>query len=132
MATTMELDKVILGDCRNVLKTFPDAFADLVLTSPPYADNRRGPYEGVPIKRYVEWFRPISEELMRVLKPEGSFVLNVKERATNGERQTYVLELILDLKKQGWLWIEEYIWHKKNCYPGKWPNRFRDAWERCF
>ena len=35
------------------------------------------------------------------------------------------------MKKQGWLWTEEYIWHKKNCYPGKWPNRFRDAWERC-
>lgn len=35
------------------------------------------------------------------------------------------------MKKQGWLWTEEYIWHKKNCYPGKWNNRFRDAWERC-
>jgi len=35
------------------------------------------------------------------------------------------------MKKQGWIWTEEYIWHKKNCYPGKWPNRFRDAWERC-
>lgn len=35
------------------------------------------------------------------------------------------------MRKQGWLWTEEYIWHKKNCHPGKWPNRFRDAWERC-
>ena len=35
------------------------------------------------------------------------------------------------MKEQGWFWTEEYIWHKKNCYPGKWPNRFRDAWERC-
>ena len=41
------------------------------------------------------------------------------------------VELILEMKKQGWLWVEEYIWHKRNCYPGKWPNRFRDAWERC-
>jgi len=38
--------------------------------------------------------------------------------------------LILALRKQGWLWTEEFIWHKKNCYPGKWPNRFRDSWER--
>jgi len=37
----------------------------------------------------------------------------------------------LALRKQGWLWTEEYIWYKKNSYPGKWPNRFRDAWERC-
>jgi len=42
-----------------------------------------------------------------------------------------VIELILALKKQGWLWTEEYIWHKKNCVPGKWSNRFRDSWERC-
>jgi DNA modification methylase len=74
---------------------------------------------------------PISEEIKRVLKPTGSFVLNIKERTENGERQTYVLELILAMRKQSWLWTEEYIWHKKNCFPGKWPNRFRDAWERC-
>ena len=42
-----------------------------------------------------------------------------------------LFELILALKKQGWIWTEEYIWHKKNSYPGKWPNRFRDAWEHC-
>jgi len=34
------------------------------------------------------------------------------------------------MRKQGWLWTEEFMWHKKNCYPGKWPNRFRDSWER--
>jgi len=38
--------------------------------------------------------------------------------------------MILEMRKQGWLWTEEYIWHKKNCHPGKWPNRFRDSWER--
>ncbi|NIP72087.1 MAG: site-specific DNA-methyltransferase, partial [Gammaproteobacteria bacterium] len=53
------------------------------------------------------------------------------ERVVDGERHTYVLELILAMRRQGWRWTEEYCWHKKNCYPGKWPNRFRDAWERC-
>jgi len=127
----LELDRIIQGDCLDIIKTFPDGCIDLIVTSPPYADNRKKSYQGVPIEQYVEWFLPISEQLKRILKPEGSFVLDIKERAVNGERQTYVLELILGLKKQGWLWIEEYIWHKKNCYPGKWPNRFRDAWERC-
>jgi DNA modification methylase len=74
---------------------------------------------------------PISEQLKRVLKDDASFILNIKERVVDGERHTYVLDLILQMRKQGWLWTEEYIWHKKNCYPGKWPNRFRDAWERC-
>jgi DNA modification methylase len=125
------LDSVLLGDCLEVLKTMPDSCVDLVFTSPPYADNRKATYEGIPTERYVEWFLPISQQLLRVLKPEGSFVLNIKERTEDGERQTYVIELILAMRKQGWLWTEEYIWHKKNCYPGKWPNRFRDAWERC-
>ena len=127
----IDLDTIIQGNCLEVLQSFPDACVDLIFTSPPYADNRRKTYNGTPIKNYVEWFLPISEELLRVLKPDGSFVLNIKERAVNGERQTYVLELILEMRKQGWLWTEEYIWHKKNSYPGKWPNRFRDAWERC-
>ncbi|MDI6857946.1 MAG: site-specific DNA-methyltransferase [Dehalococcoidia bacterium] len=125
------LDQIIHGECLAVLRTFPGECIDLIVTSPPYADNRRKTYGGVPIKQYVEWFLPISAELRRVLKPDGSFILNIKERVANGERQTYVLELILAMRKHGWLWTEEYIWHKKNCYPGKWPNRFRDAWERC-
>lgn len=126
-----EVDSIIRGDCLSVLKSFPDTCIDFVFTSPPYADNRKGTYKGISPEHYVEWFLPISAELKRVLKPEGSFVLNIKERAIDGERLTYVLELILAMKKQGWLWTEEYIWHKRNCYPGKWPNRFRDAWERC-
>lgn len=120
------------GDCREILRTLPDECVDLIITSPPYADRRKHTYGGVPPDQYVEWFLPISLELKRVLKPEGSFVLNIKERVIDGERGTYVMELVLAMRKQGWFWIEEYCWHKKNCYPGKWPNRFRDAWEHCY
>ena len=69
-------------------------------------------------------------EFFRVLKPKGTFILNIKERVVNGERHTYVIDLILNMREYGWLWTEEFIWHKKNSYPGKWPNRFRDNWER--
>ena len=127
----MKLDIIYNDDCIKGLKKIPDQSVDLIMTSPPYADNRKGVYRGVKTAEYVKWFLPISEQLFRVLKPQGSFVLNIKERTISGERGTYVLELILEMKKQEWLWTEEYIWHKKNCYPGKWPNRFRDAWERC-
>ena len=119
------------GDCVNVLADYPDNTFDLIVTSPPYADKRKNTYGGVAPEKYVEWFLPRSKEFLRVLKPTGTFVLNIKEKAENGERHTFVLELILGLREQGWLWTEEFIWHKKNCYPGKWPNRFRDAWERC-
>lgn len=125
------VDTLFHGDAIDLLKDLPDASVDFVITSPPYADNRKSTYRGVPMDEYVEWFTPYTSELFRVLKEDGSFVLNIKERVANGERHTYVLELILAMKQQGWFWVEEYIWHKKNSYPGKWPNRFRDAWERC-
>lgn len=121
---------IIHGDCRQVLKTLGDNSIDLIFTSPPYADSRSNTYGGIKPDEYVDWFLPISKELLRVLKPTGTFVLNIKEKVVNGERHTYVIELILALRKQGWLWTEEFIWHKKNSYPGKWPNRFRDSWER--
>lgn len=119
-----------LGDSKEQLKLLPDNSVDLIVTSPPYADQRKSTYGGIHPDKYVEWFLPISEQLLRVLKPTGTFVLNIKEKVVKGERSTYVMELILGMRKQGWLWTEEFIWHKKNCYPGKWPNRFRDAWER--
>lgn len=118
------------GDCRVNLPLIPTDSVDLVMTSPPYADSRKGTYGGIHPDEYVEWFMPIGAELLRVLKPTGTFILNIKEKVVNGERHPYVLELILAMRKQGWLWTEEFIWHKKNSYPGKWPNRFRDSWER--
>jgi site-specific DNA-methyltransferase (adenine-specific) len=122
--------KILLGDSKDILKQLDENSIDLIVTSPPYADRRKQIYGGVKPEKYIEWFLPISKELLRVLKISGTFILNIKEKAEKGERHTYVLELILALRQQGWLWTEEFIWHKKNSYPGKWPNRFRDSWER--
>ena len=129
----MELIKteILTGDCLEVLQDFADDSFDLIVTSPPYVDRRNKTYGGIKPDKYVEWFLPRSAEFLRVLKQDGTFILNIKEKAINGERHTYVIELILAMRQQGWLWTEEFVWHKKNCYPGKWPNRFRDAWERC-
>jgi len=124
------INKFLLGDCEDVLKKFPDNSIDLIFTSPPYADQRKNTYGGVSPDKYVDWFLPKASQFLRVLKPTGTFILNIKERVVDGERHTYVIELILRMREQGWLWTEEFMWHKKNSYPGKWPNRFRDNWER--
>ncbi len=123
---------ILAGDSREQLQSVESGSVDLVVTSPPYANQRAATYGGVPPDEYVEWFLPIAAQLHRVLKPEGTFILNIKEPAVKGERHTCVLELVLEMRRQGWLWTEEFVWHKKNCYPGKWPNRFRDAWERLY
>lgn len=124
------VNQIIQGDCTQVLQQIPDNSIDLIFTSPPYADQRQNTYGGVKPDAYVDWFLPKTEQLLRVLKPTGTFILNIKERVVDGERHTYTIDLILRMREQGWLWTEEFIWHKKNSYPGKWPNRFRDSWER--
>lgn len=122
--------KIYLGDCKDVLQDFENNSVDLIFTSPPYADSRKNTYGGIHPDKYVDWMLPITEQLLRVLNPTGTFVLNIKEKVVDSERHTYVIDLIHEMRNQGWLWTEEFIWHKKNSYPGKWPNRFRDSWER--
>ena len=118
------------GDCEKILKNVSSNSIDLIVTSPPYTNRRADTYGGINPDEYVAWFLPKSKEFLRVLKPSGTFILNIKEATEGKEKNLYVLHLILELKKQGWNWTEEFIWHKKNSFPGKWPNRFRDAWER--
>lgn len=89
------------GDCRNELPLLEPNSVDLVVTSPPYANQRAKSYGGVKPADYVDWFLPIADELWRVLKPTGTFVLNIKEPAVKGERHTHVIELILAMRNQG-------------------------------
>ena len=125
------LNQVHIGDCLDVMKKMPSDSIDLIVTSPPYADARRHTYGGIPPDQYVDWFTERASEMLRILKPTGSFVLNIKEKAVDGQRHPYVLELILALYREtGFRWVEEYIWHKTTAAPGKWKYRFRDAWER--
>ena len=119
------------GDCLDVMQGMAAGSVNLIVTSPPYADARKATYGGTKHDDYIEWFIPRAAQMLRVLTDDGSFILNIKEGAVKGERHTYVLELILALKRElGFRWVEEYIWHKTTAAPGKWKYRFRDSWER--
>jgi site-specific DNA-methyltransferase (adenine-specific) len=76
---------ILLGDSKIELKKIIDNSIDLIVTSPPYADQRKGTYGGIHPDKYVDWFLPISEQLLRVLKPTGTFVLNIKEKVVEGK-----------------------------------------------
>src|SRR5512135_2486720 len=102
--STYPRSSIILGDCLNVLKKQADNSIDLIVTSPPYADRREKSYGGIKPEEDVAWFLPRANEFLRVLKPDGTFILNIKEKAENGERHTFVIELILALRQHGWLW----------------------------
>ena len=122
---------VRIGDNLDIMGQMPDDSVDLIITSPPYADARKHTYGGPPPAQYLHWWLPRAAQMRRILKPTGSLILNIKERCHDGERHTYVLEMILAMREQqNWRWVEEYIWHKTTAAPGKWRYRFRDAWER--
>lgn len=122
---------ILNGDNREMLHHFKERF-DLIVTSPPYADARKQHYDSIRPDQYAEWFLSFHTSLWDALKPEGSLILNLKDKVVNGQRHRYVWHTIEALCDQGWLSIDDYIWQKTNPMPGRWPNRLRDGWEYCF
>ena len=115
------------------MRDFPDACVDLVFTSPPYADRRSHTYGGLPEEEYVDWFLPRAEQIKRVLKPTGSFVLNIKEHADKGQKVLYVYELVIALvRKTGFMFVDDFVWHKEATFRTKHSNRFTDSWEHLY
>jgi site-specific DNA-methyltransferase (adenine-specific) len=123
--------EVICGDSRQVLARFAGQ-VDLVVTSPPYADARRNHYDSIHPDKFVDWFLTFHEPFLNSLKPNGSLILNIKDKVVNGVRHRYVWRTIEALCDRGWFAIDDYLWHKTNPMPGYWPTRLRDGWEYCF
>src|ERR1039458_5712062 len=130
--------KIVCGDWRDrdvVHRLFDGAKANLVITSPPYATQREyDPESGftpVPPEAYCDWFRVVAANIAAVLAPDGSYFLNIKAHADDGERNLYVMDLVLAHKRQwGWRFVDEFCWRKTdNGVPGGWNNRFKNAFE---
>lgn len=105
---------------------------NLIMTSPPYGNQRKKAYNSIKPDEYVAWFQQFSEPLKDCLTEDGSMIINIKENVVDGQRHTYVYDLVKMLQADGWRWVDEYCWHKTTTTPGKWPNRFRDQWERLY
>jgi len=125
------LNTVRTEDCLQGMRKLPDAFVDLVFTSPPYADLRD--YARIRPDDYVGWFLPVAYEIKRVLKRRGSFVLNINDRCVRKSRHPYVFKLVVALVEiVGLPLIETYIWRKPNAMPGRYGARPKDAFEYVF
>lgn len=123
---------VIEGDCFELIKTLPDNSIDLVITSPPYADIVSYG-KNISIKKpddYVDWILPLFNEIHRVLKPSGSFILNINDICVNGYRSTYVFDLVSRTNKETKLKLyDNYTWVKKSGIPNGSTKRFRNMTE---
>jgi len=130
--------RLICGDCRDqsvIARLFEGRKANVVITSPPYATQREydpaSGFEPVPPEEYVGWFKDVAAAIESVLAADGSYFLNIKAHAEEGERHTYVMDLVLAHKRQwGWRFVDEFCWRKTDDgVPGGWSNRFKNAWE---
>lgn len=123
------MNKILLGNCKDLMGGLDDNSVDMIFTSPPYAERRKSTYGGIHEDEYVDWFLPIASEIKRILKPTGSFFLNIKPHTHKGERSLYVFDLVCGLKREvGFKFVEEYCW-TKNGFPGMLKGRFKNAFE---
>jgi site-specific DNA-methyltransferase (adenine-specific) len=102
-----------------------------VFTSPPYADQRSDHYGGVAAEDYLEWFSSIQDNVFNHLAADGSFFLNIRPHAEDGELNLYVYELVLKMREWGWRLIDELCWVRQG-FPGRFTNRFKNAHEPVF
>ena len=129
----MEKNKVHYIDAINGLRTLEDETVDLVITSPPYADMKKyvDGSEGIPVKQYVPWLMTYVREIERVLKPTGSFILNINDKVSNKFRDPYVYELVHRITDSTTLKLyERLFWNKGKGLSH--PKRFGDKIEYLF
>jgi DNA modification methylase len=128
-------NNILTGDCFELIKELPDNSIDLIITSPPYADIVNYG-KNISIQKpqdYCDWLLPIFNEIQRVLKPSGSFILNINDTCKNGVRNPFIYELIHRSQKETKLkFYDTYIWWKRNGIPNGATKRFRNTTEFIF
>jgi DNA modification methylase len=108
------------GDSLQLLRKLPDSSVNLILTSPPYALHFKKEYGNVSKADYVKWFSPFATEFFRVLKDDGSFVLNIGGSWNPGTptRSLYQYKLLIALVEEvGFHLAQECYWYN----PAKMP-----------
>ena len=109
------------GDSRELLAALPDRSISLVLTSPPFGLRTKKNYGNPEAEKYVEWFRPFAQEVFRVLKDDGSFVIEIGGAWMPGHptRSIYHYELLIDLVKViQFNLAQEFFWFNPAKMPG--------------
>jgi len=122
------LGAAYVGDSRELLREVPSESVDLVLTSPPFALQRQKEYGNLVEDEYVEWFMIFAAEVQRVLKPTGSFVVDLGGAYRKGRpvRSLYNYRLLLRMcDEQGWNLAEEFFWFNPAKLPSpiEWVNK---------
>jgi site-specific DNA-methyltransferase (cytosine-N4-specific) len=133
-----QLGAAYVADSRELLAALPDESVGLVVTSPPYALHFKKEYGNVEKHGYVSWFLPFAREIFRVLKPDGSFVLNIggSFNPSMPTRSLYHFKLLIALVEElGFHLAQECFWYNpaKLPAPAEWVTvrrqRIKDSVE---
>jgi site-specific DNA-methyltransferase (cytosine-N4-specific) len=118
----------LCADSQNVLKALPNAAVDLIVTSPPFALLRQKAYGNEDQSEYVAWLSEFGAAAHRVLKPTGSFVLDLGGAYQRGKpvRSLYNFRVLLDFcDRLGYYLAEEFFWYNPAKLPSpiEWVNK---------
>lgn len=131
---------VICGDCREpetwqrLLSAAGTVKVNGVFTSPPYAEQRKEQYGGIPADEYVDWWEAVQGNVRANLEDDGSFFVNIKNHSEDYVRTVYVHELAIAMTEQwGWTYLDEYCWERHGI-PGdpRKMGKFKNQWEPVF
>ena len=116
-------NNIICGDCNVVLASLPDDSIDLIITSPPYFQQREycgktGIGNEESIDEYIESLLKIFRQCVRVIKKTGTIVFNVGDKYINGNLLLVPYRFAIEAQKESNVkLINEVIWHKINPTP---------------
>lgn len=133
---TTRLGKILLGDSSKYMESVGDCEVNLIMTSPPFGLVRKKSYGNADADEYLEWFRPFAEQFFRILKDDGSLVIDIGGAWIPGQptRSLYHYELMIMLcREYGFHLAQEFFWWNpsKLPTPAEWVNirrvRVKDA-----
>ena len=114
------LGQIVLGDSRDVFATYSSESVDLIMTSPPFGLVRKKDYGNVAANEYVDWFKPFAAEFHRVLKHNGSLVIDIGGAWNKGypTRNLYHFKLLVMLCEEfGFHLAQDFYWWNPSKLP---------------
>lgn len=121
-----ELGAAYRATSLRLLKKIPDNSIDLIFTSPPFALTRKKEYGNVSASNYVNWFKSFSKEFRRILKKEGSLVIDIGSAWNPGTptKSLYQYKLLIALVNQKYHFCQDFFWYNpaKLPSPAEWVN----------
>jgi site-specific DNA-methyltransferase (cytosine-N4-specific) len=112
--------RIFLGDSLELLRSIPDNSVDLIMTSPPFGLVRKKEYGNVDANKYLDWFRPFADAFKRILKENGSFVIDIGGSWIPGQptRSLYHFKLLIMLCEEfGFHLAQEFYWWNPSKLP---------------